>query len=153
MAPSVMRNYDNEMQVKLNQLGTPTTCPAAFLVRGRTTFIGLRHYTADKFKKIDLWTCPGGRCEPGETVEQTLRRETEEETGVLRLDILAYLGDVPGAKAGDNVPVFVCRAGDEPRLVEPEKFSVWKWVDVAAAPENFINPAALALVRTWIGGR
>lgn len=141
------------MTARSADLGTPATCPAAFLVRGGKTLIGLRHYTADKFKKIDLWTCPGGRCEPGETVEQALRRETEEETGVRDLEILAYLGDVPGAKTGDTVPVFVCRSDEEPRLAEPEKFSEWRWVKPAEMPENFINPAAMSRVAVWLAGR
>ncbi len=36
-----------------------------------------------------LWTIPGGMAEPGETLEQTARRETQEETGLI-LDDLTF---------------------------------------------------------------
>jgi len=132
---------------KLSQSGSPNICPAAFVVKDRRILIGLRHYTPDKFKKIDLWTTPGGRSEPGETLEQTLRRETAEEAGITDLIIEAYLGDVAGAKAGDTVPIFVCRSPEEPRLMEPEKFSEWRWSLIEDVPPNFINPEALVMAR------
>lgn len=132
---------------KLSQKGGPTVCPAAFIVRKDLILIGLRHYTPDKFKKIDLWTTPGGRSEPDETIEQTLRRETAEEAGITDMTIEDYLGDVAGAKAGDTVPIFICRSAQEPRLMEPDKFSEWRWSRIEDVPANFINPEALVMVK------
>lgn len=135
---------------KLLTAGAKTTCPAIAIIRDGKMLIGLRHYTPEKFKKISLWTTPGGRCDDGETIEQTLRRETAEETGITNLNILEYLNDVPGAKEGDIVPVFIGSTDEEPKLMEPEKFSEWKWCNLDDIPENFINPAALAIIKTHI---
>ena len=132
---------------QLSFIGTKTTCPAVAIIRGNKMLIGLRHYTPEKFKNISLWTTPGGRCDEGETIEQTLRRETEEETGIMNFEITDYLGEVPGAKEGDIVPVFIGRTDEEPRLMEPDKFSEWKWEDLDNIPTNFINPAALSLIK------
>ena len=82
-----------------------------------------------------------------ETVEQTLRRETEEEIGVSDLNISDFLGEVPGAKEGDIVYVFIGEIKQEPRLMEPEKFSEWKWIDIHEIPNNFINLGVLNLVK------
>ena len=105
---------------------------------------------SDKWKKISVWTCPGGRCEDGETVETTLRREVAEETGITDLQILSYIGEVPGAKESDIVPLFFCTTEQEPRLMEPEKFSEWRWISkedyFRGFPENFINSPARKLI-------
>ena len=98
------------------------------LFRDGKMLIGLRHYKRDKWMEISLWTTPAGRCDEGETVEQTLRREVQEETGITEFSIDAILHVHPGAKEGDTVYTFVGNTMQEPRLMEPEKFSEWKWV-------------------------
>lgn len=112
----------------LSKIGDVRTCPAAVVVRDRTILLGFRNYTADKWKDISVWTIPGGRCEIDETVEQTLRREVEEEIGVNDLQVHDYIGEIPGAKEGDIVHLFYCTTKQEPMLKEPEKFSEWRWV-------------------------
>ena len=41
---------------------------------------------------IGYWALPGGRSEPNETVEQTVRREVKEETGLI-VEIVRKVGD------------------------------------------------------------
>ncbi len=138
---------------ELRIVGNSKTCVAACIIRGGRLLIGLRHYTPDKWKKVDMWTTPGGRCETGETIEAALRRETVEEVGINGLKIAAFLGIVPGAMPGDTLYVFACETGEEPRLMEPEKFSEWKWEEPDKIPANFINPAALKLIAEFIDKR
>lgn len=40
-----------------------------------------------KHKERDTYECPGGRREPGETIEETANRELREETGALEYKI------------------------------------------------------------------
>jgi ADP-ribose pyrophosphatase YjhB (NUDIX family) len=137
----------NELNKYLKKVGTNKMCPVAFIFRDDKLLIGLRNYTPDKWKKISVWTAPGGRCDDGETLEQTVRRETAEEVGITDLKITDYLGTVPGAKEGDVVFVFKAETNQEPELIEPEKFSEWKWSTLSEIPENFINPASLKLIK------
>lgn len=127
------------MSQKLQQKGDGVTCPVAIILREGKVLMGLRHYTPDKWKTISVWTIPGGRSDEGETLEETLLRETEEETGINDLKIKRFVGEFPGSKEGDLVPVFLCESSQQAELVEPHKFSEWKWFGKDDFPENFIN--------------
>ena len=131
--------YSTKTMDILRQKGTEKSCPTAVFLREGNILSGLRHYTPDKWKAISVWTFPGGRCDVGETIEETLRREVSEEINITEFHILRHLGDFPGAKEGDIVPLFLCHTTQTPKLMEPEKFSEWKWFPVQELPENFIN--------------
>lgn len=118
-----------------------------FIFRDNKFLIGLRNYKRKEWKNISVWTVPGGRCKDNETLAETLRREVLEEIGITDLVITDYLGKVAGAKDGDNVHVFVGKTKQEPKLIEPEKFSEWKWTLFSNLPSNFINPKVLELVK------
>lgn len=130
----------------LQKRGSNRDVAVACIFKENKLLIGLRNYTKDKWKDISLWTVPGGRCDAGETLEATLRREVLEEVGISNFNIINYLGKYSGAKENDNVYVFKAETGQEPRLMEPEKFSEWKWCKLSEIPENFINHKALELI-------
>lgn len=77
---------------QLSKVGNTTTCPAAIVIKNSKVLMGFRHYTPDKWKSISVWTMPGGRCDAGETLEATLRREIHEEVGIDDIHIVDYLG-------------------------------------------------------------
>jgi len=124
---------------KLSQMGKSNICPIAIFVNDGCILCGLRHYSKEEWKEVSVWTWPGGRCDENETIEIALRREVLEEIGISEFDVLNYLGDVPGAKEGDIVPIFVCQTSQSPKLMEPEKFLEWKWHSFSNFPENLIN--------------
>lgn len=137
---------ENKLNSILHKKGSNKDVPIAFIFKNNKLLIGLRNYTLDKWKSISVWTAPGGRCDDGETLEITLRREVFEEVGINNLKITKYLGSVPGGKDGDAVFVFKAETSQEPKLMEPEKFSEWKWCKVSEIPSNFINPESLKLI-------
>jgi ADP-ribose pyrophosphatase YjhB (NUDIX family) len=106
--------------------------------------------TAGKFKEVSLWTTPGGRCDEGESVGENLFRELLEETGIAEAMLEGFVGMTPGAKQGDMLYVFAGTTSAQPRLMEPEKFSEWRWFGVDAVPQNFINPRALRLYKMYL---
>lgn len=69
---------NNLMKDQLTKIGDGITCPAALIVKDGKILIGYRNYTSDKWKRISVWTIPGGCFDPGEIIEQALRREVAE---------------------------------------------------------------------------
>ena len=116
------------MKKQLLKISNQQTCPIAVLVRDGKILTGHRHYTKDKWKDVSVWTIPGGRSDSGETIEQTLRREVYEEVGINEFEIVDFIGEAEGANVGDIVPIFLCTTNQEANLMEPEKFSEWRWV-------------------------
>ena len=116
------------MESKLKEIGNEFKCPIAIMMRDGKILTGHRHYTQDKWKKISVWTVPGGRCDPGEIIQDALTREIQEEVGITEFEIIDFIGEVPGAKEGDIVPMFFCATKQDFKLMEPEKFSEWRWV-------------------------
>jgi ADP-ribose pyrophosphatase YjhB (NUDIX family) len=132
---------------ELKEIGNSKMCPGVVLVREGRVLIGLRHYTPDKWKTVSVWTVPGGRCDDGETLEQALRREVAEEVGITDFEITELLGKAPGAKEGDTLYLFKGATNQEAQLLEPEKFSEWKWVSKEDVPENFISFHSRELIK------
>lgn len=137
-----MENLDKE--------GDGILCPMAMIVKDGKVLLGLRNYTPDKWKEISVWTTPGGRSEKGETIGETLKREVKEEVGITDLKIEKFLGQTLGVRKPDEVLVFKCSTNQEPKLMEPEKFSEWKWFGENEIPDNLINPKAIGWVKEFL---
>jgi|AntRauTorckE6833_2_1112554.scaffolds.fasta_scaffold76335_1 8-oxo-dGTP pyrophosphatase MutT (NUDIX family) len=106
----------------LSAIGGNETAAVALIIKDKKILLGYRHY-----EEISTWVCPGGRSDEGEMIESTLRREVAEETGITDLVIKEYLGEFAGANLGHPVFAFLCDSDQKEQLIEPEKFSEWKW--------------------------
>jgi 8-oxo-dGTP pyrophosphatase MutT (NUDIX family) len=69
------------------------------------------------------WALPGGRCEPGESVEQTALRELHEELGLLLHEdsVLGVLDDYPTRSGYVITPVVVWGGGDVVLVPDPSE--------------------------------
>jgi 8-oxo-dGTP pyrophosphatase MutT (NUDIX family) len=131
---------------KLCELGDGILCPIAIIEKEGKILTGLRHYKLQDTDTLSVWTLPGGRSEIGETIEQTLRREVLEEVGINELYIQDFVGQIPGSSDGDNVYIFHCTTDQESTLMEPEKFSEWRWVPIKEYIESEIYGSINILV-------
>ena len=146
---------NEQLAKQLEKIGGTTCCPQAIFIKNGKVLLGLRNYTADKWKAISVWITPGGRCDEGEALEKTLRREVMEEINIADFEIVDYIGEAAGAKEGDIVRLFYCTTEQEPARMEPEKFSEWKWVPVeeyiSGKPYNYgYNQHVHALVSDFL---
>ncbi|MDQ5954730.1 MAG: Nudix hydrolase protein [Patescibacteria group bacterium] len=116
------------MEQELNEIGDELKCPVAILVKDNKILTGHRHYASDNGEKNSVWTVPGGRSNKGEIMIDALRREVFEEVGITEFKIVDFIGEIAGAKEGDTVKIFFCTTNQDFKLMEPEKFSEWRWV-------------------------
>jgi len=107
------------------------------------------------------WGVPGGSMELGESLEDTLKRETREEIGVDLTDFEffgVYSGDSQYYKYpnGDEVyvvaNVFVTRVQIEHMIVDPVEHSESRFFDIHHLPENISPPIVPILndLQKWV---
>jgi len=103
------------------------------------------------------WDLPGGFADPGESIEETVRREVREETG-LDLETLDYFGSEPNVYPykGVRYPTcdlaFVCRPapGGEARPGNDLGEVLWVPRD-QVDPSRFGLASVRRIVQRWLG--
>jgi 8-oxo-dGTP diphosphatase len=113
----------------------PLACAGALILDdGGRIFVQRRSATRKLFP--NCWDIVGGHLEPGESYDEALRREVEEETGWQVSVVLGSVGEIRyrGDDGLDRVEQdFLVRVdGDlrHPRL-EAEKVTEWRWLGEA----------------------
>ena len=90
------------------------------------------------------WALPGGHLEFGEAVSECAAREVREEAGLEIKDLSAgpYSSDLFEGK--HYITLFVVAHGPEgePRVLEPDKCSQWRWCRWSELPQPLFQPLA-----------
>ena len=83
-------------------------------------------------KKYSQYEFPGGKTDPGETLEEATIRETLEETGckvILGERMAKYRFTTPSGLK--EVHLYRASIDGEPRIMEPDKFNEIFWMPIA----------------------
>ena len=90
------------------------------------------------------WSVPGGHLEFGESLQDTARREVEEETGVAIKNIRfgALTNDRFPTEGKHYITIWMLSdfAGGSPQIREPDKFVELRWVSFDNLPEPLFLP-------------
>ena len=84
------------------------------------------------------WAPPGGKLEKGETIKDSIIRETKEETGMILSDIKfnCITNDIfEGGNHFVTIYMDAIEIYGFPTIMEPDKCSEWKYFDMDNLPE------------------
>jgi 8-oxo-dGTP diphosphatase len=83
----------------------------------------------------------------GETPEEALKRETLEETGleIISTEFICVSNVISYGKHYIDLEFKAEVKDGEPKLLEPEKFTEWKWFDIDDPPKPLFKAIEYAL--------
>ncbi len=118
--------------------------------------LGKRHKNPEKtvFKESETWTCPGGKLEYKEDLENGLKREVAEETGIKinSMKLIAINNDIN--KYAHFVTIgFLCEDFEgEPQILEPNEITKWRWFNFNELPKKIYFPSQ-KLIKNYKQGK
>ena len=89
------------------------------------------------------WSFPGGHLEFGETLEECVRREVAEETGITLLKDIRFVTIANNVIDEDKHYItifFEALTPESPKVMEPDKCEEWRWVDPLRLPHPLFSP-------------
>jgi 8-oxo-dGTP diphosphatase len=96
------------------------------------------------------WEIPGGRGEPGESAEETARREAREEAAI-ELDLERLVG-VYWEEPDNHHFVFRARTSETPRVADPREISEVGWFMPDALPRPMSDFTVRRITDSIAGG-
>ncbi len=136
-------NKNNSMIQGKSYIGVG--CGAVILNEHNEILLQLRNKSPEK----GYWSIPGGRVELFEKIEDTIKREVMEETGV-QVEVVDLLGICNHIVENEHVhwvsPSYLCKIiKGIPEIKEPKNHLDLKWFNINNLPENITLTTKVAL--------
>lgn len=121
------------------------------LLKDGKLLLGKRHEDPEKASSLlngaGTWTMPGGKLDFGETFEEGAKREVLEETGIIlnELDVICVNQDIIETAHFITIGLFSDAFSGEPKVMEPDEITEWRWFDLNNLPSPIYFPSAKVL--------
>lgn len=116
------------------------------VLRDGKVLLGLRSNdkSASDLHGEGTWTMPGGKVDIGERLVDAATRELAEETGLIphSIEAVCVQDDITNTAHYTTVGFKVAMAPNaEPKTMEPEEITEWRWFDMNDLPTNLYLPS------------
>ncbi len=123
------------------------------IMRDNKILLGQRHPDPVKASSAlhgeGTWTMPGGKLHFGETFEQGAQREILEEIGIDvpfgDLKVICLNSDIVSDAHFITIGLICTNLEGEPRVMEPDEITQWKWFDMDNLPTPLFSPSEKVL--------
>ncbi|MGM5483590.1 MAG: nucleotide triphosphate diphosphatase NUDT15 [Nanobdellota archaeon] len=121
------------------------------ILKDNKILLGKRHEDPEKASSLlngaGTWTMPGGKLKFGESFEEGAKRETMEETGIKlnNVDVICINNDVVENAHFITIGLFSDKFEGEPKVMEPDEITEWKWFSLDNLPEPIFFPSKKVL--------
>jgi ADP-ribose pyrophosphatase YjhB (NUDIX family) len=121
------------------------------ILKDKEILLGRRHEDPDKadsvFKSAGVWTMPGGKLDFGESFEEGAEREVMEETGIKIYNpkVICVNNEKNQHAHFVTIGLLVTDFEGEPKVLEPDEITEWKWFKSKDLPENIYPPSKSVL--------
>jgi len=121
------------------------------MLKDNKVLLGRRHEDPDKADSElhgeATWTMPGGKLEYGESFEEGASREVHEETGMTlkNSQIFCVNNDKNEHAHFITLGLFSDNFEGEPKVMEPDEITEWRWFDLDNLPSPLFFPCAKIL--------
>jgi ADP-ribose pyrophosphatase YjhB (NUDIX family) len=106
----------------------------------------------------NAWSLPKGHVDPGETLEETAKREVKEESGVSQLEFIKKLGTYERYRIGKDgigedtsslkeITFFLCTSSQKELKPEDPENPEARWVEIEEVEELLTHPKDKAFFR------
>ena len=117
------------------------------LLKNGRVLLGKRNEDPKKagtvFHLEGTWTMPGGKLEYGESFEEGAKREVLEETGITvnSVRVICVNNDKNEYAHFVTIGLLAEDFSGEPRVMEPDEITEWRWFDLNKLPEPLYFPS------------
>jgi len=121
------------------------------ILKDGKVLLGKRHDDPEKASSLlngaGTWTMPGGKLNFGETFEEGAKREASEETGILlnKVNVICVNQDITKTAHFITISLFSDAFSREPKVMEPDEITEWRWFDLNNLPSPIYFPSAKVL--------